>query len=97
MKIINIRNHVEAALIIVSAILLIGSFSYAYEAPMPEKMEKLLSEKYKGKSIKYPHVVDVLVAGRLIVEVKATEQYDTIFVVQEYKDRFHRIRFFERF
>jgi hypothetical protein len=50
MKIPIIRNAVAAVWITVSVILLFGSFSYAYDAPMPEDMEKLLSEKYKGKS-----------------------------------------------
>lgn len=38
--------------------------------------------KYKGESIKYPHVVDILVDGRLIIEVKATGQYNSIFEAQ---------------
>ncbi|MBF0239770.1 MAG: GxxExxY protein [SAR324 cluster bacterium] len=37
---------------------------------------------YKGQSLKTPLYLDVLVNGKIIVEVKATEKHNTIFEAQ---------------
>ena len=37
---------------------------------------------YKGRQIKNPHVLDLLVDERLIVEVKSTEKYNAVYEAQ---------------
>jgi len=44
--------------------------------------QKILPIKYKGTALGNPFRIDLLVDGKVIIECKATEQYNNIFEVQ---------------